>query len=220
MYDFWTLFFEGSCNFAQKCVFMYNYHVVIIDDNRAVLQSLKLVLEDVFATVTTMTVPYSLPAILSGGKVDVVLLDMNFSAQKLDGQDGVKWLRYIKSQENPPAVVMITAFGDINLAVNSLKDGAEDFITKPWDNDELVEKLLGAIKKCTHQQSISQKANEADQLKEENEQKLQMTLDEAERQHIIKVLHECDYNITKVAQRLDIGRQKLYNKLRKYGILV
>ena len=74
---------------------MYNYHVVIIDDNRAVLQSLKLVLEDVFATVTTMTVPYSLPAILSGGKVDVVLLDMNFSAQKLDGQDGVKWLRYI-----------------------------------------------------------------------------------------------------------------------------
>jgi DNA-binding NtrC family response regulator len=199
---------------------MYNYHVVIIDDNRAVLQSLKLVLEDVFATVTTMMVPYSLPAILSGGKVDVVLLDMNFSAQKLDGQDGIKWLRYIKSQENPPAVVMITAFGDINLAVSSLKDGAEDFITKPWDNDELVEKLLGAIEKRRRQQTEIEKASETELLKEQQEATRQMTLEELEKFHIMDMMQECENNLTEVAKRLGIGRQSLYYKLKKYGVVV
>lgn len=199
---------------------MYDYHVVIIDDNRAVLQSLKLVLEDVFATVTTMMVPYSLPAILSGGKVDVVLLDMNFSAQKLDGQDGIKWLRYIKSQENPPAVVMITAFGDINLAVSSLKDGAEDFITKPWDNDELVEKLLGAIEKRRRQQSEIEKASETELLKEQQEATRQMTLEELEKFHIMDMMQECENNLTEVAKRLGIGRQSLYYKLKKYGVVV
>lgn len=199
---------------------MYDYHVVIIDDNRAVLQSLKLVLEDVFATVTTMMVPYSLPAILSGGKVDVVLLDMNFSAQKLDGQDGIKWLRYIKSQENPPAVVMITAFGDINLAVSSLKDGAEDFITKPWDNDELVEKLLGAIEKRRRQQTEIEKASETELLKEQQEATRQMTLEELEKFHIMDMMQECENNLTEVAKRLGIGRQSLYYKLKKYGVVV
>lgn len=199
---------------------MYDYHVVIIDDNRAVLQSLKLVLEDVFATVTTMMVPYSLPAILSGGKVDVVLLDMNFSAQKLDGQDGIKWLRFIKSQENPPAVVMITAFGDINLAVSSLKDGAEDFITKPWDNDELVEKLLGAIEKRRRQQTEIEKASETELLKEQQEATRQMTLEELEKFHIMDMMQECENNLTEVAKRLGIGRQSLYYKLKKYGVVV
>ena len=199
---------------------MYDYHVVIIDDNRAVLQSLKLVLEDVFATVTTMMVPYSLPAILSGAKVDVVLLDMNFSAQKLDGQDGIKWLRYIKSQENPPAVVMITAFGDINLAVSSLKDGAEDFITKPWDNDELVEKLLGAIEKRRRQQTEIEKASETELLKEQQEATRQMTLEELEKFHIMDMMQECENNLTEVAKRLGIGRQSLYDKLKKYGVVV
>ena len=199
---------------------MYDYHVVIIDDNRAVLQSLKLVLEDVFATVTTMMVPYSLPAILSVGKVDVVLLDMNFSAQKLDGQDGIKWLRYIKSQENPPAVVMITAFGDINLAVSSLKDGAEDFITKPWDNDELVEKLLGAIEKRRRQQTEIEKASETELLKEQQEATRQMTLEELEKFHIMDMMQECENNLTEVAKRLGIGRQSLYYKLKKYGVVV
>ena len=199
---------------------MYDYQVVIIDDNRAGLQSLKLVLEDVFATVTTMMVPYSLPAILSGGKVDVVLLDMNFSAQKLDGQDGIKWLRYIKSQENPPAVVMITAFGDINLAVSSLKDGAEDFITKPWDNDELVEKLLGAIEKRRRQQTEIEKASETELLKEQQEATRQMTLEELEKFHIMDMMQECENNLTEVAKRLGIGRQSLYYKLKKYGVVV
>lgn len=201
-------------------VFMYDYHIAIIDDNKAVLQSLKLVLEGVFRSVTVMTLPNALPAILAAGKVDAVLLDMNFSAQKLDGQEGLTWLRYIKQQENPPAVVMITAFGDINIAVNSLKEGAEDFITKPWDNDELVEKLLAAIDKCRQQKNLNRKANEADVLIEKQETLKQMTLDEVEKQHILEMMQECGNNLSDVARRLNIGRQKLYSKLKKYGLMV
>ena len=199
---------------------MYDYHIAIIDDNKAVLQSLKLVLEGVFRSVTVMTLPNALPAILAAGKVDAVLLDMNFSAQKLDGQEGLTWLRYIKEQENPPAVVMITAFGDINIAVNSLKEGAEDFITKPWDNDELVEKLLAAIDKCREQKNLNRKASEADVLIEKQETLKQMTLDEVEKQHILEMMQECGNNLSDVARRLNIGRQKLYSKLKKYGLMV
>ncbi len=199
---------------------MYDYHIAIIDDNKAVLQSLKLVLEGVFRNVTVMTLPNALPAILAAGKVDAVLLDMNFSAQKLDGQEGLTWLRYIKQQENPPAVVMITAFGDINIAVNSLKEGAEDFITKPWDNDELVEKLLAAIDKCREQKNLNRKASEADVLIEKQETLKQMTLDEVEKQHILEMMQECGNNLSDVARRLNIGRQKLYSKLKKYGLMV
>lgn len=201
-------------------VFMYDYHIAIIDDNKAVLQSLKLVLEGVFRSVTVMTLPNALPAIIAAGKVDAVLLDMNFSAQKLDGQEGLTWLRYIKQQENPPAVVMITAFGDINIAVNSLKEGAEDFITKPWDNDELVEKLLAAIDKCRQQKNLNRKASEADVLIEKQETLKQMTLDEVEKQHILEMMQECGNNLSDVARRLNIGRQKLYSKLKKYGLMV
>lgn len=211
----------GIVYFCTKIgIFMYDYHIAVIDDNQAVLQSLKLVLEGEFTKVTTLPHPCSLPSILSAGKVDVVLLDMNFSAQKLDGEEGLTWLKYIKSQENPPAVVMITAFGDINLAVNSLKEGAEDFITKPWDNDALVEKLRAAIGKRSEKLSINRKINQADQLMEKQESLRQMTLDEVEREHILDIMQECDSNLTEVAKRLGIGRQSLYYKLRKYGLMI
>lgn len=146
MSNSWTLVWEKACTFAKKEM-MYDYRIAIIDDNQAVLKTLKLVLKGVFASVVTLPHPNLLPALLSGEKVDAVLLDMNFSAQRLDGEEGLSWLKYIKSRPNPPAVVLITAFGDISLAVTSLKEGAEDFVTKPWNNDELIGTLLKAIER-------------------------------------------------------------------------
>ena len=199
---------------------MFEYHVVVIDDNQAVLQSLKLVLEDVFAKVTTLPHPHGLPGILSAGKVDVVLLDMNFSVLKLDGQEGLTWLKYIKERPASPAVVMRTAFGDIKLAVNAMKEGAEDFVTKPWDNDELIEKLLKAIETCAENRLKNQKMREADYLKDKEEMVRQMTLDEMEKQHIVDIMEECEYNMKEVAVRLGISRQTLYNKMKKYGMKI
>lgn len=199
---------------------MYNYHIAIIDDNKAVLQSLKLILEGVFAQVTILSYPNVLPSLLAGKKVDAILLDMNFNSQKLDGEEGITWLHYIKEQPDAPAVVLITAFGDIDLAVNSLKEGAEDFIAKPWDNDVLIEKLVKAIDTCAKNKVKEQRVKEADYLKDKQEMVRQMTLDEMEKQHIMDVMAECDNNVREVAARLDISRQTLYNKMKKYGIEV
>ena len=124
--------------------------ILVIDDNTAVLTTLRMVLKSSFSTVVAVSDPKLIPALISQGDVDAVLLDMNFGSDRLDGQDGLFWLDRIMNRsnlENPPAVVMITAFGDINLAVQSLKKGASDFIQKPWDNNDLIVKLSEAIEK-------------------------------------------------------------------------
>ena len=202
----------------QKISNMYDYRIAIIDDNQAVLKTLNLELKGVFASVVALPHPSSLPALLASEKVDAILLDMNFSAQRLDGEEGLSWLKYIKSQPNPPAVVLITAFGDISLAVTSLKEGAEDFVTKPWDNDALIETLLKAIEKRDDQRHIDTTLHEANQLKDKHESSMQMTLDELEQQHIMEVLSECHGNLTEATSRLGISRQTLYSRLKKYGI--
>ncbi len=197
---------------------MYDYNIAVIDDNQAVLKTLKLVLKGVFAKVFTLPHPHSLPALLESEKIDAILLDMNFSAQKLDGEEGLCWLRYIKNHPNPPAVVLITAFGDISLAVNSMHEGAEDFVTKPWDNEELIKKLLKAIEKREKQRNQENSLNEANELKDRSACTRMMTLDEVEKQHIIEVMKECEGNLAEASTRLDISRQTLYNKLKKYGV--
>ena len=127
---------------------MNSYKILVIDDNQSVLRTLKLVLNGVFKTVVTVPDPQLIPALLQAGDVDVVLLDMNFDARKLDGEEGLFWLNRINEIPNAPAVVLITAFGDIDLAVRSVQQGAEDFITKPWDNQTLIQKLEAAIESC------------------------------------------------------------------------
>ncbi|MBQ8361720.1 MAG: DNA-binding response regulator [Bacteroidaceae bacterium] len=199
---------------------MYPYKIAVIDDNQAVLKSLKLVLKRVFVSVVTLPNPNSLPSLLESEEIDVILLDMNFNAQRLDGEEGISWLKYIKQQPNPPAVVLITAFGDIGLAVQSLKEGAEDFVSKPWDNDELVEKLLAAIEKRETRQRLDSTLREARQLKARWETTRQMTLYEVENRHILEVLNECGGNLAEAAVRLNISRQTLYNRLKKYGIMI
>ena len=107
--------------------------ILIIDDNPAVRTTLRLVLADEDCEIAAVGNPQLIP----GGNTDVVLLDMNFDNGRLDGADGLFWLRRIKESPDAPAVVLITAFGDVPLAVEAMKLGAEDFVTKPWDNDEL-----------------------------------------------------------------------------------
>lgn len=199
---------------------MYDYHIAIIDDNPAVLKTLKLILKGLFKSVMTLPHPHSLPALLDSERVDAILLDMNFNSQKLDGEEGRSWLKYIKGRPNPPAVVLITAFGDINLAVNSMLEGAEDFVTKPWNNDELIEKLLKAIKKREEQRNREDTIHEVNQLKDMQATTRQMTLEELEKQHITEVLKECEGNLTEASTRLGISRQTLYNRLKKFGIYI
>lgn len=194
---------------------MYDYKILVIDDNEAVLRSLKFVLNGVFRSVVTMPDPKVLPALLAAGDVDAVLLDMNFDACRLDGEDGLFWLGRIKEQPHAPAVVLITAFGDVDLAVRSIKNGAEDFITKPWDNETLIAKLLEAIGKQREKQQLNDVVRQAQDLKSKWDSTRRMTVEEVEKQHILDVLEEVGGNYSLAAKRLGIGRQTLYNKIRK-----
>ena len=129
---------------------MIDAKIIVIDDNEGILKTLGMVLKGAFTHVFTVPDPKLLPPFLAKGDVDAVLLDMNFGAGRLDGQDGLFWLDRIKQRsglECPPAVVLITAFGDVPLAVESLKQGADDFVQKPWSNERLIQTLATAIEK-------------------------------------------------------------------------
>lgn len=198
---------------------MNPYKILIIDDNQSVLRTLKLVLNGVFKTVVTVPDPQLIPALLQAGDVDVVLLDMNFDARKLDGEEGLFWLNRINELPNAPAVVLITAFGDIDLAVRSVQQGAEDFITKPWDNQTLIQKLEAAIEKHRAKQQTASLAAEAASLHDQIEANQQLSLDELEKKHILEIVDQEHGNLVNAAERLGISRQTLYNKLKKFGVL-
>lgn len=199
---------------------MNPYKILIIDDNLSVLRALKLVLNGVFHTVVTLSDPKLIPALLQAGDVDVVLLDMNFDARKLDGEEGLFWLNRINEMPDAPAVVLITAFGDIELAVRSVQQGAEDFITKPWDNQVLIQKLEAAITKHRAKQRTASLAAEAASLHDQIEANQQLSLDELEKKHILDVVSQEHGNLVNAAERLGISRQTLYNKLKKFGTLL
>ncbi len=144
---------------------MTDAKIIVIDDNAAVLKTLGIVLKGAFTRVITVEDPRLIPSLIGGGDVDVVLLDMNFGTGRLDGQDGLFWLKRIKQRSSldiPPAVVLITAFGDVDLAVDSLKQGADDFVQKPWKNEHLIKVLEESIAK--RHEEIQRKADEGDEL--------------------------------------------------------
>lgn len=199
---------------------MNPYKILIIDDNQSVLRTLKLVLNGVFKTVVTTPNPKVIPIHLQAGDIDVILLDMNFDARKLDGEEGLYWLNRINESPNAPAVVLITAFGDIDLAVKCVQQGAEDFITKPWDNQVLIQKLESAIEKHRAKQRTASLAAQAAELYDKIEADQQLSLEDMERKHILEVVNQENGNLVKAAERLDISRQTLYNKLKKFGTIV
>lgn len=199
---------------------MNPYKILIIDDNQSVLRTLKLVLNGVFKTVVTTPNPKVIPIHLQADDIDVILLDMNFDARKLDGEEGLYWLNRINESPNAPAVVLITAFGDIDLAVKCVQQGAEDFITKPWDNQVLIQKLECAIEKHRAKQRTASLAAQAAELHDKIEADQLLSLEDMERKHILEVVNQENGNLVKAAERLDISRQTLYNKLKKFGTIV
>lgn len=120
--------------------------VLIVDDNKSVLTSLELLLEDRFERVETASNPNRILSVLDTQPVDLVILDMNFSAGVNTGNEGLFWLRRIQEIAPGLPVIMLTAYGDVELAVKALKSGAVDFVLKPWENEVLLEKIEAALK--------------------------------------------------------------------------
>lgn len=119
--------------------------ILIIDDNKDVLIALEILLEDEFEKLKTITNPNQLTFLLQAEKFDVILLDMNFESTINTGNEGLYWLKQIMKIDPISVVIMFTAFGDVNLAVNAMKEGATDFVLKPWDNDKMLATLKAGI---------------------------------------------------------------------------
>src|SRR6201994_4551285 len=124
-----------------------NANILVIDDDTDVLTAVRLLLKTETAEVMTEKNPENIRSILSQQSFDIILLDMNFNSSINTGNEGLFWLKKIKEFGSTAAVIMITAYGDIDLAVRSLKEGASDFVVKPWHNERLIGTIKESLKK-------------------------------------------------------------------------
>ena len=118
--------------------------ILVVDDNKGILTAVQMLLGTYFEKVITISTPNKIKATLHDENSDVVLLDMNFSAGINTGNEGLFWLSEIKKEDASIQVVLFTAYADIDLAVRGIKEGAADFVVKPWDNAKLLETLKTA----------------------------------------------------------------------------
>jgi len=123
-----------------------NGKLLIVDDHKQVLKALIQMLEPEFESITGISNPNQIISYINKEEYDVILLDMNFSAGVNTGNEGIYWLNRILKSDPLAAVVMITAYSDVNLAVRAIKEGATDFVVKPWDNNKLITSLQAAFK--------------------------------------------------------------------------
>ncbi|KXI29375.1 AAA family ATPase [Paraglaciecola hydrolytica] len=141
---------------------MQDATIFIVDDDPDILMAGKLLLKRHFSNVITSENPEQIPELLASHNVDAILLDMNFGPGESSGEQGYRWLKAILQIKPLISVVMITAHGDVDTAVEAMKLGATDFIAKPWQNEKVVATLSAAVK-------LSQTRDEASQLKQTNQ---------------------------------------------------
>lgn len=115
--------------------------ILIVDDDADVLMAARLLLQKHYSHVLTTENPADIEAMMSEQRIDVFLLDMNFAIGRNTGAEGLRWLQYIVAEDPDAVVVLMTAFGDLNTAVQAMREGAADFVLKPWQNDKLVATL-------------------------------------------------------------------------------
>ncbi len=124
-----------------------NANILIIDDDEDVLIALRLLLKSKVKTVVTNKNPNTILSLMQEHAFDVVILDMNFNGLVNTGNEGIFWLNKIKKQKPEIDVILITAYGDIDLAIRSLKEGASDFLVKPWQNEKILETIREHVEK-------------------------------------------------------------------------
>lgn len=174
--------------------------VLIVDDDLDVLRAARIALAGEFGPITTAA---SLGAIDKEmhPDLDVVLLDMNFAAGQYRGQVGLSALAQLRERDPALSVVLMTAFGSVALAVQALKQGAVDFVLKPWRN----EKLVSVVRAAAERTRAARAGNTLD-------------LDIIERRTIEKALAEHAGNVSSAAAALGLSRPALYRRMSKHGL--
>jgi len=141
--------------------------ILIADDDKNILKSLSILLDYEFEKVDTLSNPNLIISQYQKNNYDIVLLDMNFSAGLNTGNEGIYWLNEILKIDKNATVIFITAYGDVNLAVKAMKQGATDFIIKPWNNEKLIHTLQSALKIRESQLKIDKLSKDNESLSSE-----------------------------------------------------
>ena len=156
-----------KANCAMRIFIMTNRkagRILVVDDDEDVLQAAKLFLKQHAAKVDTEKKPSSIPNLINNHDYDVVLLDMNFTDDVSSGKEGFRWLQKILDMDSSLAVVLITAYGDVEKAVKAIKKGATDFVLKPWQNEKLLATIQSAMNLTSSRRETESLRNRQKQL--------------------------------------------------------
>jgi len=146
---------------------MFDGKILIVDDDEDILLSLRLLLKQHFTDVVTEKKAFQIPFLLEKNNFDLILLDMNFSSGLNTGNEGIFWLKQILAKEPESIIILITAYGDIDLAVKAIKEGATDFILKPWNNEKLISTIKTALELKKSRNEIVKLKQKQKHLKED-----------------------------------------------------
>lgn len=124
-----------------------NANVLVVDDDLDVLTAMRLLLKSIVNEVVVEKNPNNIISLIKKQKFDIIILDMNFNGLVNTGNEGIYWLNKIKEIDSEASIILITAYGDLDLAIKSLKEGALDFLVKPWKNEKLIESIREILEK-------------------------------------------------------------------------
>ena len=173
--------------------------ILVIDDKPEVHQAVALALDPWVERVESAASPEAVPALMASTRFDCALLDMNFAAGERSGREGMTALDMIKLADPTLAVILMTAYGAVSLAVASLKRGADDFLLKPWRNAALV----AAVREAAGRTATARAG---------------ISLDALERSAIAGALDRHEGNIAQAAAALGLSRPALYRRMAKHGL--
>ena len=176
--------------------------VLVVDDDRDVLYAAQLALTHEVAMVRTSNATDGLEEILAAEVFEAVLLDMNFVIGDHTGRQGLSQLQRIQTFDPCLSLILMTAFGGVSLAVQALKQGAADFILKPWRNEKLIEAVRAAAQLTRTRRETG------------------FDLEVAERAAIQRALAHHKGNISKAAVSLGLTRPALYRRLARHGLSI
>ncbi|MEM8891367.1 MAG: sigma-54 dependent transcriptional regulator, partial [Bacteroidota bacterium] len=152
--------------------------ILVIDDDDDVLLSAELLLKRTFTRILTDTHPRDLNQLISKEKPDLILLDMNYRVGFNDGEEGLYWLSHIQDINPEIPVILMTAYGEVELAVQALKMGANDFILKPWKNEQLLEKIDKALEQSSSKNARFKKKNK--NIQEQSQEEFRFVIGESD----------------------------------------
>jgi two-component system, response regulator RegA len=183
--------------------------ILLLDDDPDVGLAAQLLLQRRVAPLTCLRRPAELLPALDQKRYELLLLDLNFGPGRTDGAQGLRLLEEVQARPQPPVVIVMTAFADIELAVQALRRGAYDFVTKPWDNVKLVAACREALQRARPAGLPDSPPAPAEPVR---------SLAVQERAAVLAAMSEAQGNLSAAARLLGLSRAALYRRLDKHGL--